>query len=283
MTEQRVAVLIDADNVSGANAAAVIAEAGRHGRLVIRRIYGDWTRNAGQKWKAVLADLAIQPIQQFANTVGKNATDSTLIIDAMDLLHQDLADVFCIVSSDADFTRLASRLRESAKVVVGIGRRKTPKAFVHACERFVFIENLVQDDELAPAPSASASSRGRGRGGRGGSTQRGGGARSAAVDADAQDGELNDADATEVDDASAPVEVPALGPLLAQAYDNAENDDGYAFLGSIGNQLQKLDPSFDPRNYAHRQLRLLVAAQPGYRVESAPGKNSLIVTRSADS
>lgn len=277
MTEQRVAVLIDADNVSGANAAAVIAEAGRHGRLVIRRIYGDWTRNAGQKWKAVLADLAIQPIQQFANTVGKNATDSTLIIDAMDLLHQDLADVFCIVSSDADFTRLASRLRESAKVVVGIGRRKTPKSFVHACERFVFIENLVQDDEPAPAPSANASSRGRGRGGRGGSAQRSGGATTAS------EPDVVEAGAIEVDDASAPVEVPALGPLLAQAYDNAENDDGYAFLGSIGNQLQKLDPSFDPRNYAYRQLRLLVAAQPGYRVEAAPGKNSLIVTRSADS
>ncbi len=261
MTEQRVAVLIDADNVSGANAAAIIAEAGRHGRLVIRRIYGDWTQNAGQKWKAVLADLAIQPIQQFANTVGKNATDSTLIIDAMDLLHQGSADVFCIVSSDADFTRLASRLRESAVVVVGIGRRKTPKAFVHACERFVFIENLVKEDE--PQPQAAPSRNRKPRQSEAAESARGGVVVVVVVGA-------------------APVELPPLGPLLAQAYDNAENDDGYANLGSIGNQLQRLDPSFDPRNYAFRQLRLLVAAQPGYRVEAVPGKNNLIVTRSSD-
>lgn len=272
MSEQRVAVLIDADNVSGANAAAIIAEAGRHGRLVIRRIYGDWTQNAGQKWKAVLADLAIQPIQQFANTVGKNATDSTLIIDAMDLLHHGSADVFCIVSSDADFTRLASRLRESAKVVVGIGRRKTPKAFVHACERFVFIENLIREEPASSSPPATQQ-RSR-RGGRGD--------KSPPVE-EIVDGVVDESsDDAPVSDGSEPVEVPALAALLARAYDNAENDDGYAFLGSIGNQLQKLDPSFDPRNYAFRQLRLLVAAQPGYRVESVPGKNSLVVTRAGD-
>lgn len=144
MDEPRVAVLIDADNVSGDHASAVLEEAGKQGRVIIRRIYGDWTENALKKWKRVLADLAIVPVQQFQNTVGKNATDSALIIDAMDLLHSDSAEVFCLVSSDADFTRLASRLREAAHVVVGIGQKKTPKAFVNACDRFIFIENLTR-------------------------------------------------------------------------------------------------------------------------------------------
>lgn len=149
MAEPRVAILIDADNVSGDHASRVVEEAGHYGRVVIRRIFGDWTATAGRKWKAVLADLSIHPIQQFANTVGKNATDSALIIDAMDLLHHDSAEVFCIVSSDADFTRLAARLRESAKIVVGIGARKTPKAFVNACDKFTFLENLDRSGKRA--------------------------------------------------------------------------------------------------------------------------------------
>lgn len=255
MTEPRVAVLIDADNTSGSAAGLVIAEASRHGRLVIRRVYGDWTTNALQKWKAVLADHAMQPAQQFANTVGKNATDSALIIDAMDLLHADAAEVFCIVSSDADFTRLASRLRESAKVVVGIGRRKTPKAFVQACERFIFLENLTaspaDDDDKPRKPKAPVPAR-------------------SAKEPPQPEPELDD----DGDD-----EVQPIGPLLARAYDNAEGDDGFAHLGSIGNQLMRLDPSFDPRTYGFRQLRQLVARQPGYTVATLPDGDALIVRR----
>jgi len=258
MTEPRVAVLIDADNTSGTAAGAVIAEASRHGRLVIRRVYGDWTSNALQKWKVVLADHAMQPAQQFANTTGKNATDSALIIDAMDLLHADAAEVFCIVSSDADFTRLASRLRESAKVVVGIGRRKTPKAFVQACERFVFLENL-----LTASPGDEAEEKPRGR--KPASNRRG---------AKEQPPEPE----PEVEE-DAGVELQPIGPLLALAYDNAEGDDGFAHLGSIGNQLMRLDPSFDPRTYGFRQLRQLVAKQPGYTVAAMPGSDALIVRR----
>lgn len=252
MAEPRVAVLIDADNTSGSSAGAVLAEASRHGRLVIRRVYGDWTSNALQKWKVAMADHAMQPAQQFANTVGKNATDSALIIDAMDLLHADAAEVFCIVSSDADFTRLASRLRESAKVVVGIGRRKTPKAFVQACERFVFLENLVSDrgaEEPEDKPAKSKPQKSKGP------------------------------PPQEPEDDSVQADIQSLGPLLAQAYDNAEDDDGFAFLGSIGNQLMRLEPSFDPRTYGFRQLRQLVSSQRGYTVEKMPGSDSLIVRR----
>jgi hypothetical protein len=257
MSEPLVALLIDADNISGAHAAAVVAEAGRHGRVGVRRMYGDWTQQALQKWKAVAADHAIQPIQQFRNTVGKNATDSALIIDAMDLLHGSSVAVFCIVSSDADFTRLASRLRESARTVVGIGQRRTPRSFVLACDRFVYLENLQAQAEEEAAEAARA-------------------ARVQPARASAPAPALVVDDDADGDD-SAPV--PALGPLLAQAYEHAELDEGFASLGAIGNQLHRIDPAFDPRNYGFRQLRRLVEAQPGYLVAAAPEGAGLQVRR----
>lgn len=262
MADPRVALLIDADNISGSHADAIVGEAARHGRLVIRRMYGDWTRQQLQKWKDVTARHAIQPIQQFSNTPGKNATDSALIIDAMDLLHGNDADVFVIVSSDADFTRLASRLRESARVVVGIGRAATPKAFIGACERFVTLENLGavgddSDDEPPPLPARTSS-----RGGRGSRS------RSKAVPEPL----------APEPEPIAPTPTP-LSDLLAKAYDHAESDDGHAHLGTLGNHLARLDPAFDPRNYGFRQLRKLVAAQPGYSLRELPGGQGLIVER----
>jgi len=234
MSEPRVSVLIDADNISGDHAAVVLEEAGKQGRVIIRRIYGDWTENAGKKWKRVLADLAIVPVQQFQNTVGKNATDSALIIDAMDLLHGDAADIFCLVSSDADFTRLASRLREAGKVVVGIGQKKTPKAFVNACDRYIFVENLTRRPK---------------RTGKGQRKQE-------------------------------PVPVAAeAADLLSRAFDDAENDDGFAYLGSLGTALNKLDPSFDARTYGFRRLSDLVDADPGFKMTKHATKNAKVVER----
>ncbi len=232
MTEPRVAVLIDADNVSGDHAAAVLEEAGMQGRVIIRRIYGDWTETAGKKWKKVLSDLAIHPVQQFQNTIGKNATDSALIIDGMDLLHQDAAEVFCLISSDADFTRLASRMRESAKTVVGIGQKKTPKAFVNACDRFIFIENLTRvpkarGDKPVPAPTLA----------------------------------------------------PEAGDLLMRAFDDAENDEGVAYLGALGSALLKLDPSFDARTYGFRRLSDLVSADSRLNMVKHATKNAKVVQR----
>jgi uncharacterized LabA/DUF88 family protein len=236
MSEPRVAVLIDADNVSGDHASAVLEEAGKQGRVIIRRIYGDWTENAGKKWKKVLADLAIVPVQQFQNTVGKNATDSALIIDCMDLLHHDAAEVFCLISSDADFTRLASRLREAAKTVVGIGQKKTPKAFVNACDRFIFIENLTQASK-------------RNRSGNKAPKQQ-------------------------------PVAVaPEAHTLVMRAFDDAENEDGFCYLGTLGSALLKLDPSFDARTYGFRRLSDLVAADPRLKMEKHSTKNAKVVQR----
>lgn len=153
METSKLAVLIDADNAQASIAAELLAEISRYGSSTIRRAYGDWTTPNLVGWKSWLLDLAIQPVQQFRFTTGKNATDSALIIDAMDLLHTGEVDGFCIVSSDSDFTRLATRLRESGHIVYGFGERKTPKPFVAACDKFIYTELLRPDAHVVPAPA----------------------------------------------------------------------------------------------------------------------------------
>lgn len=142
-----IALLIDGDNAAPRRLAAILEEVSKQGTITVRRIYGDWTTNGMSGWKELLNANAIQPVQQFAYTKGKNSTDSALIIDAMDLLHGGRVDAFCIVSSDSDYTRLATRLRESGLYVMGVGEKKTPDAFVKACERFIYVENLDEADE----------------------------------------------------------------------------------------------------------------------------------------
>src|SRR5512135_1906348 len=142
---QKIAVLIDGDNAQSSLLPQMLVEAGRHGQVTVRRIYGDWTTNNMNSWKETLNYHAFQPIQQFRYTIGKNATDSAMIIDAMDLLHSGVVDGFCLVSSDSDYTRLATRIRETGIFVMGIGEKKTPKAFVNACDLFVYTENLVAE------------------------------------------------------------------------------------------------------------------------------------------
>lgn len=147
--QQRLAVLIDADNAQFSIIDGLIAEISKYGVASVKRIYGDWTRPNLKGWKEILLRHAIQPIQQFAYTTGKNATDSAMIIDAMDLLYSERFDAFCIVSSDSDFTRLASRIRETGLFVYGFGQKKTPQAFVSACDKFIFTEILKEQDETS--------------------------------------------------------------------------------------------------------------------------------------
>lgn len=147
MSDKKFAVLIDSDNISAKYITCILDEMTRYGVITYKRIYGDWTSAQMGKWKQELLENSITPIQQFSNTVGKNATDSALIIDAMDLLYTDNVDGFCIVSSDSDFTRLASRLRESGKEVIGMGEEKTPKSFRAACTVFTNLEVLLDQDE----------------------------------------------------------------------------------------------------------------------------------------
>ena len=145
-------MLIDGDNAQAGLLAQMLVEAGRHGQVTLRRIYGDWTTNSMNSWKDTLNYHAFQPIQQFRYTVGKNATDSAMIIDAMDILHTGVVDGFCLVSSDSDYTRLATRIRETGIFVMGIGEKKTPKPFVNACDVFVYTENLVAKQATTTSP-----------------------------------------------------------------------------------------------------------------------------------
>ncbi len=145
----RIAMLIDGDNAQAGLLAQMLVEAGRHGQVTLRRIYGDWTTANMNSWKDTLNFHAFQPIQQFRYTIGKNATDSAMIIDAMDILHSGVVDGFCLVSSDSDYTRLATRIRETGIFVMGIGEKKTPKPFVNACDVFVFTENLAIEKKNA--------------------------------------------------------------------------------------------------------------------------------------
>ena len=146
--EKRYALLIDSDNISSKYVKNIIDELTKYGIVTIKRIYGDWTRTETNSWKEILLKHSIQPMQQFAYTKGKNATDSYMIIDAMDILYTGNVEGFCIVSSDGDFTRLASRLRESGMTVIGMGEEKTPRSFRAACSRFTVLENLIDTDEL---------------------------------------------------------------------------------------------------------------------------------------
>lgn len=155
MTEiQNIAVLIDADNVPSVNIKGILEEITKSGNPTIKRIYGDFTKSQLNSWKAVLLQNAITPVQQYSYTTGKNSTDSALIIDAMDILHKEKVDGFCIVSSDSDFTRLAIRLRESGKMVIGIGEKKTPNPFIVACDKFVYIEIINNPLLESDAPEA---------------------------------------------------------------------------------------------------------------------------------
>ena len=146
---RRIAMLIDGDNAQASLISNMLAETSKYGNVIIRRIYGDWTTANMNGWKEMLQTHAIQPIQQFRYTIGKNATDSAMIIDAMDILYEDRVEGFCLVSSDSDYTRLATRIREKGIFVMGVGKKMTPRAFVNACDVFVFTENL-QTETAAP-------------------------------------------------------------------------------------------------------------------------------------
>jgi hypothetical protein len=221
----RVAVLIDCDNISWQLGAAVLAEAAGKGTLGVKRGYGDWSSQALSGWKKQLPVLAIQPMQQPAYVAGKNATDSALIIDAMDLLYSGNVDTFFLVSSDSDFTRLAMRLRESGRRVFGIGAQKTPVSFLNACDRFTFTEVLVQP---AAVPASQA----------------------------LEDAAL--ARAATVDDILDATAVPPIEDVLVPAVRAMERDDGWAALSSVGTYIVNNHPSFDSRNYGSPRLGQLV-------------------------
>jgi uncharacterized LabA/DUF88 family protein len=218
----KLAVLIDADNVPFSNVKGMMEEIAKYGTPTTKRIYGDWTKLPDKGWKSVLLENAITPIQQYGYTTGKNATDSAMIIDAMDILYSDKVDGFCIVSSDSDFTRLATRLRESGMKVIGIGEKKTPNPFIVACDRFIFIE-VIEGAKKKKVVSATT----------------------------------NTDDKKKDEKALSKIDVDTIDIIESSIEDIAE-DDGWAFLGDVGNLIVKKKPEFDPRNYGFSKLTPLM-------------------------
>jgi len=222
LARNKIAMLIDGDNAQAGLLSQMLVESGRYGQVTVRRIYGDWTTTSMNSWKETLNFHAFQPIQQFRYTIGKNATDSAMIIDAMDILHSGVVDGFCLISSDSDYTRLATRIRETGIFVMGIGEKKTPKPFVNACDVFVYTENLMVEKKPTP-PSRPPKGE------------------SKKIKDETKD------DKEEKDDLD-PM------PVLSQAFEMAVQQDGWASLANFGNALYQVDPSFDPRTYGHKQL-----------------------------
>lgn len=210
------AVLIDADNIPYSNIKGMLDEIAKLGNPTIKRIYGDWTKPTVSGWKPALLQHAITPIQQYSYTTGKNATDSAMIIDAMDILHSEKVDGFCLVSSDSDFTRLATRLRESGMLVIGIGEKKTPKPFIVACDKFIYIEIISAKEIPKSTTSAGAP---------------------ASVPAQQFD---------KIDN--------KFIQLIKATVEDVGDDNGWAFLAEVGSLIIKKKPDFDPRNYGFSKL-----------------------------
>ncbi len=243
----RLAVLIDADNAPRTAIKAIMGEVAIYGTPTIKRIYGDWTAANMASWKPILLENALTPIQQYGYTVGKNSTDSAMIIDAMDLLYNNPCEGFVLVSSDSDFTRLATRLREAGKKVIGMGERKTPEPFIVACDKFIYIEVI----RTATAAGQAAG---------------------------------------EAWDVSKPAERPnrrkyvepsvtaqgvpqAVVDLIAESLAMIADEDGYAFMGELGNLLLRQQPDFDPRNYGFQKLTQLVKSLDRFEIDARPTSN----------
>ena len=274
----RLAVLIDADNASRTAMRDVMAEIAVYGTPTVKRIYGDWTTPNMASWKPILLENAITPIQQYSYTTGKNATDSAMIIDAMDILYTGSCDGFVLVSSDSDFTRLATRLREAGKKVIGMGEKKTPNPFIVACDKFIYIEVIRAEAKAAlataeqeataqAAESASASGKtepapAKAEGAKSGKKSRKKTAEPAA--APAPEPEPEPQPAPEPAQKKVPKEVVHL---IADAMDMIADEDGYAFMGELGNLLIRQQPDFDPRNYGFSKLTQLIKSIDRFEVD----------------
>ncbi|HJS35291.1 MAG TPA: NYN domain-containing protein [Pseudoxanthomonas sp.] len=251
--QPRLAVLIDADNAQPAVIEGLLAEVAKYGVASVKRIYGDFTSTRMTQWKQALLKHSINPVQQFAYTSGKNATDSSLIIDAMDLMYTRRFDGVCLVSSDSDFTRLAQRLREEGLTVYGFGERKTPDAFVQACDKFIYVE-VLRSEVSAPPPPPPAKP-----------------AKKSTRPVAKKPVPQAEPTAAPVADVVKPESLPLR--LIRQAIEEASDDQGWAFLGSVGSYLSKVRPDFDTRLYGHKKLSDLMKAHPRhFTVEERAGE-----------
>lgn len=231
------AVLIDGDNIPSANVNEMLEEIAKYGNPTIKRIYGDWTKPHLTKWKNLLLENAITPIQQYGYTTGKNATDSAMIIDAMDILYSGKVNGFCLVSSDSDFTKLATRLREAGMQVIGIGEKKTPNPFIVACDKFIYIEILKRQSSTKSTSRNSTDS-----------------------NADKPIDKITDKEIK----------------LIRTSINDLSDEDGWAFLGDVGGLIQKKRPSFDSRNYGFEKLTPMIKSIDKFDIEQRDTSNSRI-------
>lgn len=255
-----IALLIDGDNAQPDLLKFILAEAGRYGKVTIRRIYGDWTISNMKGWKEQINSHAIRPMQQFSYTKGKNSTDSAMIIDAMDILNKKLVDGFCLVSSDSDYTGIANRIREEGVFVMGIGRANTPEAFQKACEIFIFTENLNPEETAKEITKEKPKRKTKAKVIKNKST---------VADKKTEPGETEIIpEAKPEESKTVPViknkitKTPLDKSLINKAFEMAEQDDDLAYLSGIGIQLRRLDPSFDPRTYGFYSLTGLFKSLP---------------------
>ncbi|MBU5431848.1 NYN domain-containing protein [Intestinimonas sp. MSJ-38] len=237
--DKRFALLIDGENVSAKYIKGILEELSNEGVITYKRIYGDWTSANMQGWKDVLLENSVTPIQQYSYTTGKNATDSAMIIDAMDILYAGNVEGFCLASSDSDFTRLASRLREAGKIVVGMGERKTPSAFIAACNKFKYLEVLQNSEPEAPECPE----------------------RKEVMENDSAAGGQNTA-------RTSLREIRRAVRTIID--DSSEDDDQWVPLSIVGDTLIKRFPEFDVRNYGHRKLTTFVKALDAFEVREVP-------------
>ena len=242
ITDLRLAVLIDADNVPYANIKEMLEEITKYGTPTFKRIYADWTKPTVSGWKTVLLENAITPIQQYSYTSGKNSSDSAMIIDAMDILYSGKVDGFCIVSSDSDFTRLAIRLREAGMKVIGIGEKKTLKPFITACDKFIYIEILKVDETTTT--------------------------------------EKQDVAAVKKTDKKIPPPLNKIDSdlirILSDSIADLADENGWAYLGNLGTNILKKKPDFDARNYGYTKLLPLIKSMNRFDIdERETGKNNI--------
>ena len=250
MKDKRLAVLIDADNVPYANIKGLLEEVAKNGTPTIKRIYADWTKATVSGWKGVLLENAITPIQQYSYTTGKNSSDSALIIDAMDILYSEKVEGFCIVSSDSDFTRLATRLREAGMLVIGFGEKKTPKPFISSCDKFIYMEILKSKEEETPV------------------------VKHASKKSNKYPKNDHDSVAGRID--------PKTVKWLVDSVEDLGDESGWVFLGDLGNFISKTKADFDSRNYGFPKLLPLIKSLDKFEIDertTESGKTKLIYLR----
>ncbi len=242
MTDNKLAVLNDADNVPYSMVTEMFEEISKNGTPTIKRIYADWTTPTVVGWKKVLLENAITPIQQYSYTFGKNATDSAMIIDAMDILHSEKVDGFCLVSSDSDFTRLATRLRESGMLVLGMGEKKTPNPFIVACDKFIYIEVLESDSDTDTNNGSSTIEKNK----------------SKSIEKKSRYDDINS----------------NIVRIIKQTINDLADDNGWASLAEIGSMINKKKPDFDPRIYGFQKLTPLIKSLPYFEIDERETENS---------